>query len=283
MDKNALAIRPMNSADLPTCLKFTQQVKWPHKIIDWQLHFKLGTGSIIENDKKDIVGCILWWDYGQEYATVGLVVVPEHMQGNGLGRSLMDLVIKQAGSRNLQLVATLAGKRLYQQCGFQEETCIYQVQGELSSRPKIPQTELVFKPLSSATIDDASKLDYNAYQCSRKPLLKALAECGEGLVAFDEDTPVGYAVIRDSGHGETIGPIVATNDAVGKILIAKLLNQVNAFVRFDLTEQSTAIKTWLEGLGLKEVDKVSLMVKGQFLPAKTDEVHLYSLASQAFG
>ena len=127
MTNTAFTVREMRETDLPTCLEFTQQVKWPHRMGDWQLHFSQGNGSIIENAQGDIVGCILWWEYGAEYATVGLVVVPAHMQGNGLGRKLMDTVMSQTGERSLQLVATVAGKRLYQQCGFTEAGLIYQM------------------------------------------------------------------------------------------------------------------------------------------------------------
>lgn len=283
MDNTAFSVREMRDTDLPTCLEFTQKVKWPHRMLDWQLHFSRGQGSVIEDINGEIVGCILWWDYGKDYATVGLVVVPDHMQGNGLGRKLMDTVISQTGARNLQLVATIAGKRLYQQCGFQEKSFIYQVQGHLSATVRPISAEVSLKPLDNSTLQDVLALDKAAYQCLRGALLKAIAEMGEGVVAYRGTDAVGFAIIRESGRGQTIGPVIANDENIAQALVNELLMKADGFVRFDLTESAQGLKPWLEALGLEQVDKVSLMVKGEFLPANAAETKVFSLASQAFG
>ena len=283
MEKTAFTVREMRETDLPTCLEFTQKVKWPHRMGDWQLHFSQGNGSVIEDAQGDISGCIIWWDYGADYATVGLVVVPDHMQGNGLGRTLMNTVMNQTGERNLQLVATVAGKRLYQQCGFTEQAFIYQVQGQLATAPEPVATTLDINPIDSTNLADALAIDAAAYQCSRAALLSAVAEQGKGLIAYDNGTPCGFAMLRTSGHGQTLGPVLAADDDIAKALISRLLANESGFVRFDLTEQARDIQPWLESLGLAQVDKVSLMVKGEFLPAKGTNTKIYSLISQAFG
>ena len=283
MDKTAFIVRDMREADLPICHEFTQQVKWPHRMSDWQLHFAHGIGSVIEDADGVVAGCILWWDYGEEYASVGLVVVPEHMQGNGLGRTLMDTVMNQTGKRNLQLVATAAGKRLYQQCGFIEQGCIYQVQGELTAEVRPVSSDVELMPISQETLDAVLALDASAFQCSRGALLTTMSECGEGVVAYANGEPVGYAMIRQSGRGQTIGPVVANDENVAQTLVSQLLMNVSGFVRFDLTENALGLKPWLEALGLAEADKPTLMVKGEFLPGRGSDAKVYSLASQAFG
>ncbi|MAJ69990.1 MAG: N-acetyltransferase [Alteromonadaceae bacterium TMED7] len=283
MTKTAFTVREMREADLPICLEFTQQVKWPHRMGDWQLHFSQGNGSIIENAEGDIVGCILWWDYSQQLATVGLVVVPEHMQGNGLGRKLMDTVMSQTGERNLQLVATVAGKRLYQQCGFEEAALIYQVQGQLAGTVAPLSSDASIQALDTNNLADIIALDVAAYGCSRASLLTAVAQQGKGLVAYRDGKAVGYAMLRTSGHGQTLGPVLADDDDTAKALISQLLTSETGFIRFDLTERAKAIQPWLESLGLAQVDEVSLMVKGEFVPAGGTGAKIYSLISQAFG
>ena len=283
MTNTAFTVREMREVDLPTCLEFTQQVKWPHRTGDWQLHFSQGNGSIIENAQGDIVGCILWWDYGDEYATVGLVVVPAHMQGNGLGRKLMDTVMSQTGERSLQLVATVAGKRLYQQCGFTEAALIYQVQGQWAGAVEPLSSDAGIKPLDTNNLADIIIIDDAAYGCSRASLLTAVAQQGKGLVAYRDGKAVGYAMLRTSGHGQTLGPVLADDDDTAKALISQLLASETGFIRFDLTERAKGIQPWLESLGLAQVDEVSLMVKGEFLPARASGSHIYSLVSQAFG
>lgn len=300
----ALSIRSMTEADLPVCLSFTQQVKWPHRLIDWQLHFELGNGSVIEanidsengQSMPEIVGCILWWDYPSlnitdnaslntsepGCATVGLVVVPDAMQGRGLGRTLMNTVMEQTGERNLQLVATVAGKRLYEQCGFTVRSTIYQVQGELTTKPGV-SNDIEITEVDETSLSAVIELDNQAFQADRSALLNALMARGRCVIAKQNGKAMGYAFIRESGRGETIGPIVANEAGVAKTLAAALLHQAKGFVRFDLTEHATDLKGWLTDLGLQQVDEVSLMVKGEWLAEQASDSLVYSLASQAFG
>ena len=70
--------------------------------------------------------------------SVGLVVVDRQQQGKGIGRRLMNLIIDEAGSRALQLVATKAGLKLYQQCGFREVGGIEQRQGVAAPQSSAP-------------------------------------------------------------------------------------------------------------------------------------------------
>lgn len=299
-----MSIRSMTEADLPVCLSFTQQVKWPHRLIDWQLHFELGNGSVIEANldsdnalsAPQIVGCILWWDYpalntnttassstsSLGCATVGLVVVPDAMQGRGLGRTLMNTVMAQTGERNLQLVATVAGKRLYEQCGFTTRSTIYQVQGELTKKPEFTDNIDVTE-VDAGSLSAVIELDNQAFQADRSALLKALMARGRCVIAKQNGKALGYAFIRESGRGETIGPVVASDSGVAKALAAALLQQAKAFVRFDLTEHASDLKGWLTDLGLQQVDEVSLMVKGEWLAQQASDSQVYSLASQAFG
>lgn len=284
MSQNPYIVRAMTQEDLSTCLAYTQEVKWPHLLIDWQLHYDLGKGSVIEDTQGNVIGTILWWDYGTDYGTVGLVVVPSHMQGKGLGRALMDTIMEQAGSRNLQLVATLAGKRLYEQCGFTECGKIYQIQGIPKTKQTAPLLEgVTYRQLETSLLPDIIELDNHANQSQRNDLIKYFLgnSCGVGL--YKEEKLLAYGFVRESGKGQTIGPIIANNEISAKSVAAALLQQTNGFVRFDLTEQSSELKLWLLSLGLEQVDEVCLMVKGSYLPQNAYSSFNFALASQAFG
>ena len=139
------------------------------------------------------------------------------------------------------------------------------------------------KPLDSSNLADIIAMDTAAYGCSRASLLTAVAQQGKGLVAYRDGKAVGFAMLRTSGHGQTLGPVLADDDDTAKALISQLLASETGFIRFDLTERAKGIQPWLESLGLAQVDEVSLMVKGEFLPARASGPHIYSLVSQAFG
>lgn len=284
MQEQALTLRPMTDADLESCLSFTQQVNWPHRLLDWQLHYALGNGYVFADNQQQLAGCILWWNYGASYGTIGLVVVPAHMQGQGLGRKLMQAVLAQAGERSLQLVATLAGKKLYQQCGFREVDTIAQVQGipvAYPVRPVASQTQ--FSTLTNTNLNLAQQLDAQAYSADRAHLLAALLTQGSGVIAFAAGKAVGYGMLRTSGRGQTIGPIIAAEPEIARQIAIELLQQTDGFVRFDLTEQASSLKAMLLEAGLQQVDLVSVMVKGDYLPGMDTAQSVFALASQALG
>ena len=281
MTGTQFTVRAMQATDLPVCLSFTQAVKWPHRDIDWQLHYETGNGSVITGENDDIVGCILWWDY-DNCATVGLVVVPDHMQGQGLGRRLMNTVMSQAGDRTLMLVATEAGKRLYEQCGFSVTDNVTQVQGTLTGLPLNPDVPDVISSMQQDDIQDVFSFDALAYQCDRSKLLGSFFSLAQGVVARDGDALTGFAFLRTSGRGQTIGPVVAASEDVAKALILTLLENVEGFVRFDLTGCAEGVKTWLMDAGLQQVDYVCVMQKGEKSQGDGSR-KVFALASQAFG
>src|SRR5487761_887510 len=119
----------MQAEDLAEGLRLTQAESWAHRLEDWTFHYRLGRGWVACDAGGRILGTALWWPYGEQFATVGLVLVDQHQQRKGVGRRLMNSVIEDAGARALRLVATPAGTRLYEQCGFREQGGICQRQG----------------------------------------------------------------------------------------------------------------------------------------------------------
>src|SRR4029453_14726794 len=103
----------------PAVLRLTQAEQWSHRLEDWQFHHRLGRGwAVCDDGDGGLPGPASWWAYGEQFGSVGLVLVDRQQQGKGLGRRLMNLIIDEAGSRALQLVATQGGLELYHACGF---------------------------------------------------------------------------------------------------------------------------------------------------------------------
>ena len=47
-----MKIRTMTPQDLAACVALTQEVKWPHRLADWQLMLALGEGLVAEQDSR---------------------------------------------------------------------------------------------------------------------------------------------------------------------------------------------------------------------------------------
>lgn len=272
----------MQPDDLPAALKLAQAVQWSHRLEDWQFHHRLGRGWVASDDDNPMLGTATWWSYGEHYGSVGLVLVDGSQQGRGIGRRLMETIIDDAGSRSLQLVATQAGLKLYQQCGFREVGFIQQRQAILSSTIEQPSSNAVLRELTADDLDGLRTLDAAAFGAPRHDLMQHLLTVGAGFVASLDGKPAGFVIKRQAGRGTLIGPVVADSESLAIALVAKALNSSSGFVRIDIPSNPEQLAHWLDSIGLASVDTVTAMRRGDS-PNTNSGVRTYALVSQAFG
>ena len=267
----------MQPEDLPSALKFTQAVQWAHRLEDWQFHYRLGRGWVACDEHGAMLGTATWWSHGEHHGSVGLVVVDRSQQGKGIGRRLMETIIDDAGSRSLQLVATQAGLKLYQQCGFREAGMIEQRQGEVSAPVAEPSTTAGMRATTAGDLEALTALDAAAMGAPRRELLQHVLDVGSGFVH-----PGGFVVKRQAGRGTLIGPVVAESESLAIALVARVLNSSTGFVRIDIPSHAEQLAAWLDSVGLVKVDTVTAMRRGAS-PAANPGMRTYALVSQAFG
>jgi len=275
-------LRRLQIADLAECLRLTQAERWSHRMEDWEFAHRLGLGWAACDAEGKLLGTASWWAYGERFATVGLVLVDQNYQGQGIGRQLMEAVIREAGARTLQLVATKAGLTLYQRCGFRERYDIGQHQGMAG---EIPASELpsdtTLRVVSRAELGALCDLDAAAFGADRHQLISAVLESGTGVLAVRGGRLIAFALARKSGRGAVIGPVVAPDESLASVLIAyHLMNNTGAFVRVDIPTDAVQLADWLERAGLARVDRVTVMVRGE-VPERSPSVGLFALVSQA--
>jgi GNAT superfamily N-acetyltransferase len=274
-------LRRMQPQDLPEGLRLTQAQSWSYRLEDWNLHFRLGKGWVACDAGGRVLGTALWWPYGERYATVGLVVVDRHQQGKGIGRKLMNAVMEDAGARSLQLVATRAGMRLYEQCGFREQGAICQHQGvAAAATPPIETSMAVLSAVTSGDLATIASWDANAFGTDRTSVLAAVMATGEGVLASRAGRLAGYALAREAGRGTTIGPVVAEDETLAIEMVARLLERRSGIIRLDVPEDATLLRGWLESSGISCIDTAAVMIRGTPLP-HNGAARVLGLVSQA--
>jgi GNAT superfamily N-acetyltransferase len=281
----ALTLRPLEARDLDGALRLSQAERWSHRLEDWQFHFRLGRGWVACDDDGKVLGTASWWAYGEQFGTVGLVLVDQAHQGQGIGRQLMNVVMNDAGPRVLQLVATKAGLTLYQRCGFREHHGIRQHQGTAARIPALaPLRDTLLRTVSLADPEAICDLDAAAFGADRRQLVSAVLNAGSGVgvIAHRNGHLAGFALERQSGRGTTIGPIVAEDEALAIALIAHQLNTNGGFTRVDVPADATQLADWLETAGLGCVDHVTAMVRGNVREERA-QARVFGLVSQALG
>ena len=281
----AITLRRLETRDLGGTLRLSQAERWSHRREDWEFHYRLGRGWAACDANGDVLGTASWWACGEQFGTVGLVLVDQAHQGQGIGRQLMNVVMSDAGDRVLQLVATKAGLTLYQRCGFREQYGIGQHQGALTQIPPFAScTDTVLRAVSHADLDAICDLDAVAFGANRRPVVRAVFDAGGGVgvLAHRNGRIAGFALARPSGRGTLIGPIVAQDEALAIALIAYQLKATNGFIRVDIPKNAVHLGEWLEAAGLTCVDTVTAMVRGDIREERV-ESRVFGLVSQALG
>lgn len=280
---------------LPDAVRQSAALAWPYREADWRFALELGSGFAVEADGR-LVATAMWWPYGETHASVGMIIVDPAMQGRGLGRALMEKLLREAGNRTVFLNSTQEGLPLYTQLGFVARGQVFQHQAALPPEAALPAAPSHLRPMQPADGESLRRLDLAATGMDRTALLDALLAAGTTMVVDRGARVSAYASAREFGHGVVIGPVVASgasSAADARDLIAALADRFRGrFVRIDVTEDS-GLSAWLAQMGLPCVGHAVPMVRdvqrrtadaGPVADALADaHPRLFALSNQSFG
>lgn len=278
-----IQLTPMTEHHLDAAWALTQHLRWPHRREDWQQALALGEGLIAEA-QGELLGTILFWRWGQHYATIGLVIVAKHAQGNGLGRRLMQAALARLEGYNVRLHATEAGQPLYEKLGFTAHGEMLQHQ-----TPSLPQVAvsdaepgLQLRDAQHSDADALIALDTQAHGQHRPALMhQLLNNAVRCRVLVHQGNVVGFAAVRRFGHGYVVGPVIAASPSQAKWMISDGLSRLaGQFVRLD-SARDEGLTPWLNALGLHTVDAPVLMMRGT--PWVSRQYRAVALMTQAMG
>lgn len=257
-------IRTMTTDDIPQVYAMSQALNWPHRREDWAIGIQLGEGVVIE-EQGEVIGSAILWRWGDEAATIGLVIVANQHQGRGLGKQLMLALLEKVPGYNVRLHATEMGKGLYEKLGF--VTCGKIMQYQTPSLNSVPTVQIpTGLTLSTATQDDQDRLvqmDQAAHGLYRPELIAHLIDDNQTVMLRDDAQQArGFASLRRFGRGWVIGPIIADSFPVAQALTAALMQGLKGeYLRMD-TDAALPMAAWFESLGLSNVDSPVTMVRG---------------------
>jgi len=232
-------------------------------------------------DGERLIGSAFTCPQG-DYATIGLVIVSNDYQGQGIGRRLMEKAIAACDTRTPVLNATLAGAPLYASQGFVEFGRVQQHQGQ-AVVPALP-TLADGETCRALNADDHASLLALAKAASgmdRREVLRDLQV--EHAVGIERDGRLrGFALLRPFGRGRCIGPGGGGKYRAGQVPDRHLAGPgAGHLVRIDIPV-ACGLSDWLEQAGLKNIDTVAQMALGT-PPQASHGVHPFALITQAIG
>lgn len=281
-----ITIRPMDEQDIATALAMTQALHWPHTHQDWQQINSLGPSLVMEVDHQ-IIGTACLVQQGN-YASVGLIVIDDAFQGQGLGRRIMHEIMSRAQpDTHFFLTATEMGKPLYQKLGFNEYAIIEQYQNHVDGHliPALnPKDNAVIRELKDEESGMIQTFMNESTGIDRTAIAQKLAKQSTRTLVTEHNGQItGLAMLRAFGRGYSIGPVIADHQENAVALIARHLTQCDQqFVRLDINNHYSLMGESLTRFGLSKVDTVSQMVKGT-QPKTQSPLIQYALVTQALG
>lgn len=262
-------------------------VGWPHREDDWRFLLNMGYGFAALDEIGRVFGSAMWFPYGQDFASIGMVITSPRLQTNGTGLWLMEKVFETCRSTDFRLSATRAARRLYTSLKFDREKMVYQCQGEAhvqSGPPPVPEGASV-RQLGSADIAAVASLDSRAFGVERTALIARLFDHSVGYGLFRGDELVAFSLCRPFGRGHVIGPVVAASeDEAIAIVYPHIAAHTGHFLRLDTHFGEGALAAFLTANGMPIYDTVLTMSLGRRLgdfEAASGGATTFALAAQS--
>jgi len=290
IDSFTLTIGDIADADVDKLHALSLGVGWPHRAEDWRFLQQAGKGVVALDEIGRVVGSAMWFPFGPNFATIGMVITSPRLQANGTGQWLMKHVQERVGDRDLGLSATRAARRLYLSLDFTPESIVYQCQGEAVAPPAaIVSPGAALRPITPADLDAITELDRKAFGAERKALLAQLLEVSKGLALLREGRIEAFSLCRQFGRGHVIGPVVAATDADALAVVRPhVADHAGRFLRLDTRQKKGDFAEFLSRCGLPVHDTVTTMSFGRpwTVTAGNEPKQAqttYALTSQALG
>lgn len=265
---------------VPGALKLSQEMGWPYRREDWAFAATVGHGLVLER-AGEVIGTAMWWNYGQAYASAGMIIVTASAQGGGYGSRLFNGLLEATDGRSVLLNSTEEGLTLYKRRGFTACGTVLQHQGWLTMAAT-PSARDDIRPATVSDLAAIQAFDERATGMPRPSMVAALANSGNVVVIDRVGHLAGYAIARRFGRGYVVGPCAAESTQDARLLILAQLSKLHGqFVRIDIHAEH-GLGDWLESLGLRRVGHATAMVKGQ-RPVSDGPACMYALANQSFG
>ena len=289
LDSFKLELTDIAKVDLEKLHALSISVGWPHRAEDWQFLLEFGHGIAALDSIGRVLGSAMWFPYGDDFATIGMVITSPRLQAKGAGQWFMEHLFRQVGDRSLGLSATHAARRLYLSLNFQPEAIVYQCQGEALAPPVVPlPAGSSLRPMDSTDLAAVAALDETAFGTDRSALHERLLARSKGVVLVRDGQIAAFSLCRRFGRGHVIGPVVAANDADAVAVVRPhVAEHVGSFLRLDTREKRGDFADFLGKCGLSVFDTVTSMSLGCTWPPSVHEdasmARTYGLASHTLG
>jgi GNAT superfamily N-acetyltransferase len=274
-------IRRLGPDDLKRCVVLSVDRGWSPEEAKWSL--LLAASEVFGVDAPDgrgLAGAVVLTRWGADYASVGMMLVAARYGRRGLGRALMEHLLRAAGDdATVTLFATDMGRPLYEKLGFEvvrrnvSFVGRFRAGSDNSKKRGMPAVRVA----TEADLPAILALDRAAFGADRGPILTRLPAFADRIAVLEAGEPAargiagtgiaGYGAAWRNGPASTvIGPLVAPDGETARRLTAALAARARTPVRLDLDPDRPELPDWAHAHGLEPVGRTAVMAHGKVTP-----------------
>ncbi|MDJ0383942.1 GNAT family N-acetyltransferase [Streptomyces sp. G-G2] len=264
-------IRALTLDDLRHCADLSEDRGWPREDHKWGLLLAAGDGYGVDApDGRGLAAACVVTRYGHSYehpelAAIGMVLIAERYSRQGLGRRLMAYVCDDLlKGVPLTLNATPFGRPLYEELGFDTAGRGEMLRGTFRPGPAAPGSDAAsVRPATAEDLMRILRLDTEAFGADRTHLITRLPAFADRLVVAEDHSGelVGYAALWPNMETHVVGPLIARDTTVAKLLISALAATTGRPLRTDIDVRHEELLDWLKERGLGSVTFNTVMTR----------------------
>jgi predicted N-acetyltransferase YhbS len=270
-------VRRLGPGDLKRCAALSVDRGWSPERAKWSL--LLAASEVFGVDAPDgrgLAGVVVLTRWAADYASVGMMVVAARYGRRGLGRALMEHLLRAAGEdATVTLYATDMGRPLYEKLGFTAVRRSVSFAGRFRPAPAAGSPGSV-RAATEADLPAILALDQAAFGADRGQVLTRLRAFADQVAVFegapDGQGIAGYAAAwRVTPDSTVIGPLVAPDGAAAKRLVEAVAARARTPVRLDLDPDRPELPGWAHARGLEPAARTVVMARGELTPRGTPD------------
>jgi GNAT superfamily N-acetyltransferase len=278
------AVRRLEADDLKSCAALAVDRGWWPERGKWSLLLASSDAFGIDApDGQGLAGTVILTRWGADCGGIGMMLIASRYGGQGLGRALMEHVLRAAEDLGaVSLFATGAGRPLYDKLGFKPVRRSVAFRGHFRADPQINNSKRRSERAGADSLEGSSgtvrvateadlpailTLDRAAYGADRERILTRLPAFAERIVVLETSEGIaGYAAAWRTEAYMMIGPLMAADGAAARRLVTELAAHSTVAVRLDLDPDRPELPSWARAHGLEPTERTVVMTRGDLTP-----------------
>jgi GNAT superfamily N-acetyltransferase len=281
-------LRLLSEADLPAALLLSQEAGWNQVAADWLIFLELGEAYGLIAREGRLIATAATLPHGAGLAWISMVLVTAAYRRRGLANWLLRRCLDALLRRRLVPVldATPAGRAVYLALGFRDCWSTHRLVARtaICAGEAAESENTVLRVIGAG--DWAALLAYDraAFGAERGAVLRRLAGRlpEAALVAERQGRIAGFLLGRNGRVMSQLGPLVAEDNAVARLLLARAFTLVQPPFAIDIADRHAGIVDWLGTLGFS-AERPLIRMTYQSDKAFDDPARLFAIAGPELG